>query len=142
MASQINQFIRLRGRDKALLVEALVIVGAVRLALWMAPFNLLRGFIARQSVRVSRRGRRQSVEKLARAIELTSRFVPAASCLTQALAGQALLGRAGYASTLRIGVRNDPAGLLKAHAWLDCDGITVLGGEALGVDQYTPLPPI
>ena len=142
MASRLHQFIELRGRDKLLLIEALVLVAAVRLALWVVPFSVLRGCITRHAERVSWRVGHQPVEKLARAIEVAARYVPAASCLTQALAGQALLGRAGYASTLRIGVRNQGGGLLKAHAWLDCGGATVLGAEARDSDQFTPLPPI
>ena len=71
------------------------------------------------------------------AVRGVSRAVPGATCLTQALAAQILLSRRGCSSRLRIGVARGPAGGLLAHAWLESDGVVVLGGPH--VESYTPL---
>jgi hypothetical protein len=59
-----------------------------------------------------------------------------ARCLPQAIAGCGLLRRAGRTPIVTLGVAME-GGRLDAHAWLECDGVTVTGGD---VDRhYTPL---
>ena len=58
-----------------------------------------------------------------------------ARCLPQAIAGYCLLRRGGLAPVVKLGVAVEPRGL-DAHAWLECDGVIVTGGD---VDrQYAP----
>ena len=73
-----------------------------------------------------------------RAVERTSRFVPGARCLVQAMACKILLARAGIESDLRIGVIRDEARELEAHAWVEIDGRVVHGGRESA--KYTPFP--
>ncbi len=70
------------------------------------------------------------------AIRRARRIWPVARCLPQAIAGYCLLRRAGRAPTVTLGVA--VAGhQLDAHAWLECDGVTVTGGD---IDhRYAPL---
>lgn len=82
----------------------------------------------------------RSVEKITAAVERAAFHVPAATCLTRALAAQVLLGRHGYACALRLGVTRDPANALKAHAWLEYRGAIILGGDVPGMGNFTPLP--
>lgn len=77
--------------------------------------------------------------QLARRIERLARFVPGASCLTQALALQYLLARAGHASALHVGVRRDDAGAFAAHAWVSCNGRIVIGAATTRLADFTPL---
>lgn len=64
---------------------------------------------------------------------------PGARCLPQALAGYCLLRRGGWEPTLRIGARLDGERRLDAHAWLECDGVTVTGGGGGGeYGVFTP----
>ncbi len=77
--------------------------------------------------------------QLARSIERLARFVPRASCLTQALALQWLLARAGHASELFVGVRQDGAGRFAAHAWLSCNQRIVLGATTTRLSEFTVL---
>lgn len=77
--------------------------------------------------------------QLARRIERLAQFVPRASCLTQALALQYLLARAGHACDLHVGVRRDPAGRFEAHAWVSCNGRIVLGAATTRLADFTPL---
>ena len=54
------------------------------------------------------------------------------------MAGQVLLGRQGEPSVVRLGVAKDDRGLLQAHAWLESNGVVVIGGE-VELGQFTPL---
>ena len=62
-----------------------------------------------------------------------SRLTPwKSTCLVHALAARRMLRRRAIPSTLRLGVRNDAAGLA-AHAWLEaCGGIVCGGADAEG----------
>jgi len=83
---------------------------------------------------------RPTIERVSWAVRAASRFVPGASnCLVRALATQALLGKYGYRSELRIGVRKAADAGLAAHAWLESDGAVVIGEFEL--DHYVPLAP-
>ena len=81
---------------------------------------------------------RLSVERIGWAVALVSRWVPKATCLTQAFAAQILLTRQGYPASLRIGVAKGEGGQFEAHAWVETQGRVVLGGPQLA--RFTPLP--
>jgi hypothetical protein len=72
------------------------------------------------------------------AIRRAVRVWPRARCLPQAIAGYCVLRRAGRNPTVTMGVALEDR-QLDAHAWLECDGVTVTGGD---VDhRYSPLTP-
>lgn len=73
------------------------------------------------------------------AIDRAARVFPAARCLTRAVAASCLLRRAGRATTLHLGVGFDVHRKFEAHAWLECDGIVVTGGDVS--ERYVPLRP-
>ena len=60
-----------------------------------------------------------------------------AGCLPQAIAGYCLLRRAGLAPVIRLGVAREQQ-RFDAHAWLECDGVIVTGGDM--ERPYAPLP--
>lgn len=69
------------------------------------------------------------------AIRRAARILPA-QCLPQAVAGGCLLRRSGLTPKVRLGVAR--AGeRLDAHAWLECDGVVVIGEDVRA--RYTPL---
>ena len=80
-----------------------------------------------------------AVERLAWCVRTMARLVPAATCLTQGLALQALLHRRGVASDLKLGVRRDGADGLAAHAWVVVDGRVVLGGGARDLAPFATI---
>jgi hypothetical protein len=68
-------------------------------------------------------------------VRRASRLWPA-RCLPQAIAAACLLKRAGLAPEVRLGVARD-GDRFDAHAWVQCDGIVVVGDNA---DRpYAPL---
>jgi len=81
-----------------------------------------------------------SAEQIAWAVGVASRYVPAANCLTQALAATRMLERAGYDASLQIGVSRSESGPLDAHAWVDCEGRTVIGMSD-ELERFVPLAP-
>ena len=132
-------------RDKALLAQALVIVPLVRLALWTLPFRFVHRVVARfsgppASSPADLAASRRSAESIVHAVVSVSSRIPRASCLTQALAASILLSRHGHDATLRIGVAKDGRGRLRAHAWLESNGATILGEPTPG--EFHALPPL
>jgi hypothetical protein len=127
-------------RRSVYLGKVWLLVVLIRLGLWVMPFAMVRRLVSRLARRASRRGalRRRRPEVLVLAVRCVARFVPCASCLTQALAAEVLLRRAGHAPHLRIGLRRDDSGALRAHAWLEDMGQIVLGDRE--VERFTPLP--
>jgi hypothetical protein len=84
---------------------------------------------------------RASVQQIAWAICAGSRYVPAATCLTQALAGLRMLRQAGYDATLQIGVARAGIESIDAHAWVECEGQAVIGADDQ-LNSYTRLAPV
>jgi hypothetical protein len=78
------------------------------------------------------------VSRIVRFVDRTAKWVPEASCLTQALAAQLLLARCGITTLIHIGVNKDDTGMA-AHAWLKLGERILLGGTRESVAAYTPL---
>jgi hypothetical protein len=70
------------------------------------------------------------------AVRTTAAYIPGATCLTQALAAKYQLDRSGRRTRIHIGVARENGNFL-AHAWLECEGETVLGGMI--ADRYARL---
>ncbi|MDP9191889.1 MAG: lasso peptide biosynthesis B2 protein [Acidobacteriota bacterium] len=138
--SLLRRLARLDRQKRWLLAEAAVIVPIVRIALTVLPFRIVHRGIAAVTRRGSSRTPSRAPALIAWAVTAVAARVPAASCLTQALAATLLLARHGHVSTLRLGVAKNDDGTLRAHAWLDCGGRTILGEPAHGA--FTPFPPV
>jgi hypothetical protein len=116
----------------ALLRDTIALLVVIRVAVSVLPFRRVRSLARRLASLNGRWGRAASVEpeEIARAVSAGSRWVPAASCLTQALAGLVLLARNNHAGTLTVGVRRGEK--FGAHAWLYYDGRILLGSDGAG----------
>lgn len=82
-----------------------------------------------------------SANRIAWAVGVASRYVPAATCLPQALAVRMLLRQQGHPARLHIGVAKGERGQLEAHAWVESQGGIVIGNSQ-DISRYTPLPPL
>jgi Transglutaminase-like superfamily len=78
-------------------------------------------------------------QRIAWAVTSAARYVPAATCLTQALAAKVLLTVAGREARLTIGVEKD-GNRLRAHAWVEGNGRVIVGDHDLS--RFTVLPSI
>jgi hypothetical protein len=137
---RVLKYLRLRAAERHLLLKVTLLLWVIRLALWLLPFRIVRHMVSRFSdLRVADACSQQNAEAILWAVRLGSRYVPAATCLTQALVGKLLLARRGLDATLRVGVAFSDSGSLQAHAWVESNGRIVLGGSEVSVQCYTPL---
>ncbi len=129
--------------NRGFLFRTWLLVWTVRLGLWFLPFRKLCELGARlaQPPAGLDRPRWPAPPQIAWAVTVTSHFVPMATCLTQAMTAQILLGRYGHPATLRIGVAQDEVDGFQAHAWVESDGVVVIGGVKDEFKQkYVVLP--
>ncbi len=134
----LRSLLRRSWRERVWLLQAAALLWAIRLGLWLLPFQSLRGLVARYARPGARVGGLPA-ERVPWAVMSASWAVPFATCLTQALAAQLLLGRRGCAAQLSIGVARGEAGRIEAHAWLEHEGTIVIGGPAHHIARYTVL---
>ena len=129
---QLKRLAGLTNRERALLLRTFFVVGIARLSLWLLPVAAARRVVMATSVGPCEASPAQSVW----AVKLVSRYLPHATCLTQAIAVQALLASIGQGSRVEIGVAKD-AGKFEAHAWVTCGDEIVIGGP--NVARYSRL---
>ena len=112
-----------------------------RFLLVFVPFRRTVAFAAWLAGRFPERrdGDGPHLARLGYLVGRVSRFVPGATCLTQALAMRWMLLRRRIACQLRIGVAKDADGAFKAHAWLETRSQRVLIGGARSPETYKPL---
>ena len=123
---RLVRWLKMPWPDRLLLVRAVFWVVLARISLLLAPLRMLRCFAHPP---VSSRQCQEGVRLHVWAIRAAARRVPAATCLTQALALKWMLARSGYESAITIGVNRDPGGGFTAHAWVERDGEIILGAQ-------------
>lgn len=140
---RIRIFLQRSSAQRCLLGKALLLLGAIRLGLWLLSFQTLQKMVTRaaQGSLKPRKAGQAPVDKIVWAVRVASRYVPEATCLTQALAAQVLLARRGHPVNLRLGVARSETGEFQAHAWVECQGRVVIGGTTAPL-HFTPLPPL
>lgn len=126
----LARVLSLSGSEAFFLCRCLLVVAAVRLGLTLFSYNRVRGVVTRLNARQC--ASMGELRLVAWGVAAAARFVPGATCLTQALSGQYLLARQGNASNVRIGIERGTGEQLKAHAWLVSDNHIVLGGSVDG----------
>lgn len=111
-------------------------VACLRAALSLSSFVQLKDYLARRAVRYTI-PHDVPVEQFVWAVRAAAAYIPRATCLTQVLAAKYQLERSGRRGRIHIGVaKNKDNGKFLAHAWLECEGETVIGG---GGDGYARL---
>jgi transglutaminase superfamily protein len=136
---RLAELARLPVAERRLLVQAALLLATVRVALVLLRWPVVRRLAARAARPVAG-GAPVAAAALQRAVERAGRHVPGATCLSQAIALQILLGRRGRTADLRLGVAPGEGRRLEAHAWLEAEGHVLIG--AAGRERYTPLPPL
>jgi hypothetical protein len=132
----LTRSLRLPAADWGLLVQAGTLLLAMRLGLLVLPFRIVRrlGWRAR---RVDGPDPRAPIHRIAWALAWANRIFPGATCLPRALAAEAVLRRMGHPATLHIGVARGSDRPVDAHAWVECRGQIVAGGDS--VERYAAL---
>jgi hypothetical protein len=134
---RLARFVKLPAAERTLFLHALLLVGIIRLGLWLLPSRKSLEVVSGMCRHARGDAVGHSVDRLAWAVRAAARYVPLATCLTQALALQWLLVRSGHASSVHLGARKSPEGKFEAHAWIECENRVVIGGPL--AQEYVPL---
>jgi hypothetical protein len=126
---RVIKFFKSSSRERSVLLRSLVWVTLYRTGLSALPFSVTKKWTVDTSTQASKPYDEKVVTEIVRGVRFASRFVPYATCLTQALAARKLLGDAGQFAELKIGVAKS-TGDFEAHAWLEIDGRIVLGKQS------------
>ena len=136
---RLRKLLRLSSSERGLLLRAVLLVALTRVGLWLLPVQVVRRQLARPSQAPPRSSLDDPscLDEIAWAVTAASRYVPRATCLTQALAAQVLVERAGLPSRVCLGVARGDGASFEAHAWLESEGRIVVGGPA--IERFIPL---
>jgi hypothetical protein len=140
----LRKFVSLPVMERRILLKAFFLLWCIRLGMWMMPFRMIQQIYGRFfPIPVTATGQVPSKEtilmakKMGWAVRSVSGMVPSATCLARALTLQALLSRKGIPSSLALGVAQGNESGIIAHAWVEVDGIVIIGGEER--DRFTRL---
>jgi len=137
---RLLRFLRLPSDDRKLLARSGILLWAVRVGLWLLPYEKLRHILlGKPGPTLTKDVDGASVESIVRSVQLMSRYVPVATCLTKALVTVKLLEEAGQPACLRIGVARLELGKIEAHAWVESRGKVVIGGTHVDLSRFTVL---
>lgn len=137
----VNKFLGLPPADRLVLMESAFLLVAVRVGLKLLSFHTLLRLLAgmTRALPASQEEDQGLPDRVAWAVAVAKHHLPGVySCLAQALAAKALLHRRGRPARLLLGVEKGEPGRFQAHAWVENEGSTVVGGEDLS--RYRPLP--
>lgn len=128
--------------NRRLLKNTLVVVAFVRLGLTLSSYRALRGVLPRligAPQRAEAPLDERTVNRIVWAVMTSSRAIPGATCLTQAIAAQTMLARRGEEARVHIGVAKnaDKAGKFEAHAWVEHAGQIIIGGTPEELARYS-----
>ena len=132
---------KLSTSDRHLLIQSFILLSFVRIGLGILPFKTLRKLLIRIShsdLEETSQNLTHTPNKIIWAVNLVSRYMPGVKCLAKALTTQVIMSQNGYLSQLKIGVVKGKKGQLEAHAWVEYQGIIVMG-DLSDLERYTPL---
>lgn len=125
---------------RLLLVRVTVLIITAWAALRVLPFRVVRRLFASGQKAAHAPWPSPYARQVIGTVEVVGNaLLGSRPCLPKALVAQWLLARAGYETELCIGVVKEGREL-KAHAWVERDGVVIVGGQS-SPDQFTPLRP-
>ncbi|HNU09135.1 MAG TPA: lasso peptide biosynthesis B2 protein [Pyrinomonadaceae bacterium] len=126
--------------DMASLVKTLLTVVRIRSQLFFFPRSSVGRLLTPTDLDAGAVGNPdwKLIERTVLSVKRCCRYVPGATCLTQALTVFILLRKNRQPSKLRIGVEKDATKRFRAHAWVEIDG-TVVIGDLPDLKRYTIL---
>jgi hypothetical protein len=135
---RMSPIAKLRFWDYVLAFRVIIWTIAVRVGLTTLRFATVRSLIMDRARPITDR---YTIEQIVWGVRAVSRYVPNATCLTQALVVQRFLITSGYRCRFRLGVAKDAVRGFEAHAWVECDERVVIGesvGESV-TSRFTPI---
>ena len=135
---KLRTFYGLSRLERRLTLSTIALTASVRLGLWLVPFRTMRSICEKFAQGGKRPAGTAPEADIVRAVRLSSRYVPRASCLVQALTTQILMGRNGHPVQVHIGVALNRESGFRAHAWVESQG-RVLVGQVEELASYAPM---
>src|SRR2546422_7618416 len=135
--SRLTRVLKLSRRDMAIVAEAAALVIPVEVGLRCLSIDALLERLGRAGHRALRDGAHVDVERAARLVDAVAACSPPATCLKKSLILFRILRRRGRSAELRLGVRKLQDDF-SAHAWVACEGRTLLDNGMTHL--YNPLP--
>lgn len=111
-------------RDNLFLFRTWLRLSVVSLALRFTHYRKCRNIFSHELA-----GTHWSPESIGWAVTTAARYVPGAKCLAQAIVAETLLLQSGFPAQIHVGVTRPGESRLRAHAWVECDGVVVVGEE-------------
>jgi hypothetical protein len=129
-----QRFRALDASDRWLTIEAAMLMATIQVGFRTLSYGMLRRALA---IVKRRSGFRHSQSRIGWAVNAVGRRLPGRTCLSEALAADVMLGRRGYASRVRLGIRKTggSSDAREAHAWVECGGMIVTGQLSI-LDDY------
>jgi len=126
-------------KDYFLFAEAWCFLAMARCMLVFLPFKKVVPFLCKVTTATVTNIENDNAifTRISLAISRGSYYSPwRAKCLEQALAAKMMLKRRGYSNTIYFGIhKSETSQKIKAHAWLETNGVIITGGNNL--EQYT-----
>ncbi len=127
---RLHAFLALCGEDKRLLIEACARSLVAWSALKLLPFAWVISSLGIEPS-AARRADPVLLRRIRWAVEAAARHMPLSlTCLPQALAASWMLQVRGFAPRMHYGVAASEVHGFEAHAWVELDGIPVIGHRA------------
>ncbi len=132
--SKLQTFWDLPFRDKFFFLDAVLLLSISKLVVLTVPFKKVAPHLGKVNGEVNYELdsiQLQKADRIKLFINMAAGNVPFRSvCLDQAMAGMLLLRRFRIPSNLCLGVkRNEAEKKLDAHAWIECGGRILIGGQ-------------
>ncbi len=130
LGRKLKTLLLMRGDERLLVFEALVMLALARLVLQTIHFRHVAPWLERAP---EAQGVDEALARhISNAVTIAARNAPwNAVCLPQAMAAKAMLARRGCGSSFHLGAGLDANGKLVAHAWLEAGDIVIIGGGGM-----------
>lgn len=126
-------FHRLSWKMKLMFLIAYMLMGLVRMCIFLLPFKLIAPILGQKNQVTPLEVKRENITKAAKIgyiVNVSSRYTPWESkCLVRAITALLLLRLIRIPSTLYLGMGKDDSNKLIAHAWLRCGEHIITGAE-------------
>ena len=138
----LSRYIRLSIPKQLLLIESVLILIVMRICLRLLQYTTLNRLLMRFDGKIdsNQPANTNRQDDIIWAIRKTGeKLYGENTCLPLALAGQLQLNLHGFPARTQLGVSKTDEGMIKAHAWVECNGDVVIGGPELDIKQYIVL---
>ena len=123
-STRITRMLGRRWQENLFLLRTWMMLGITTVALRASNYRKVRKFFSHELGRTH-----WSPESIGWAVTTASRYVPGAKCLAQAIVAETLLLQSGFPAHIHVGVTKPGESRLRAHAWVECEGIVVVGED-------------